>query len=152
MLLHVSRMQAPVVYIALVFFLVKIHARLVWTVYFFRSLSGRVLASAWWFFTLITISSYTANLAAFLTFERLTTPINSVDDLIRQSKIKFGVQQSGTTFDFFNVMLALMCSKVLLIMTFRIIYWYIKRLPITYTVIYLLLYQVQSDTRLKAPL
>ncbi|ESN95806.1 hypothetical protein HELRODRAFT_86325, partial [Helobdella robusta] len=32
-----------------------------------RSLSGRIVGSAWWFFTLIIISSYTANLAAFLT-------------------------------------------------------------------------------------
>ncbi|WAR00595.1 GRIA2-like protein, partial [Mya arenaria] len=67
-----------------------------------RSLSGRVLASAWWFFTLITISSYTANLAAFLTFEKLTTPINSVDDLVTQSKIKYGSQGKGTTHDFFK--------------------------------------------------
>jgi ionotropic glutamate receptor len=29
----------------------------------------------WWFFTLIIISSYTANLAAFLTVERMATPI-----------------------------------------------------------------------------
>jgi hypothetical protein len=36
-----------------------------------RSASARVVASAWWFFTLILISSYTANLAAFLTVERL---------------------------------------------------------------------------------
>jgi ionotropic glutamate receptor len=35
-----------------------------------RSLSGRVVGGAWWFFSLILISSYTANLAAFLTVER----------------------------------------------------------------------------------
>ncbi|XP_060582121.1 glutamate receptor 4-like isoform X2 [Ruditapes philippinarum] len=67
-----------------------------------RSLSGRVLASAWWFFTLITISSYTANLAAFLTFEKLTTPINSVDDLVKQSNLKYGIQKSGATYQFFE--------------------------------------------------
>lgn len=70
---------------------------------FCRSLSGRVLASAWWFFTLITISSYTANLAACLTLERLVTPINSVDDLVKQSKIKYGTQEKGSTFEFFQV-------------------------------------------------
>jgi len=31
-----------------------------------RAMSGRTIASFWWFFTLIIISSYTANLAAFL--------------------------------------------------------------------------------------
>ncbi|KAL4229778.1 Glutamate receptor 2 [Mactra antiquata] len=67
-----------------------------------RSLSGRILASAWWFFTLITISSYTANLAAFLTFEKLTTPINSVDDLVKQKGIQYGIQGSGSTYQFFK--------------------------------------------------
>ena len=71
----------------------------------FRSLSGRILGSAWWFFTLIIISSYTANLAAFLTFEKLTTPIDSADDLPKQTKIKYGCQKSGTTKEFFEVSL-----------------------------------------------
>ena len=36
---------------------------------FFRAISTRMVAGIWWFFTLIMISSYTANLAAFLTGE-----------------------------------------------------------------------------------
>ena len=36
----------------------------------------------WWFFTLIMISSYTANLAAFLTVERMESPIESAEDLV----------------------------------------------------------------------
>ncbi len=36
-----------------------------------RSISGRIVGGAWWFFSLILISSYTANLAAFLTVERM---------------------------------------------------------------------------------
>lgn len=39
----------------------------------FRSLSGRIVGGVWWFFTLIIISSYTANLAAFLTVERMVS-------------------------------------------------------------------------------
>ena len=35
--------------------------------FIFRSVSTRMVAGMWWFFTLIMISSYTANLAAFLT-------------------------------------------------------------------------------------
>lgn len=46
-----------------------------------RSLSGRIVGSVWWFFTLILISSYTANLAAFLTVERMVSPINSAEGL-----------------------------------------------------------------------
>ncbi|KAK3594279.1 hypothetical protein CHS0354_035178, partial [Potamilus streckersoni] len=69
-----------------------------------RSLSGRVLGSVWWFFTLIIVSSYTANLAAFLTFEKLTVPINSVDDLAgNKHNIKYGLQKGGTTETFFRV-------------------------------------------------
>jgi hypothetical protein len=35
--------------------------------------SGRIVGGAWWFFSLILISSYTANLAAFLTVERMVS-------------------------------------------------------------------------------
>lgn|SRR6218665_220684 len=68
-----------------------------------RSLSGRVVGSAWWFFTLIIISSYTANLAAFLTVERMLTPIQNVDDLAKQSEIMYGTLDAGSTKDFFQV-------------------------------------------------
>ena len=53
-----------------------------------RSVPGRIVGGAWWFFTLILISSYTANLAAFLTTERMSTPIKSADDLAKQRTIK----------------------------------------------------------------
>ena len=82
----------------------------------FRSLSGRTLGSAWWFFTLIIISSYTANLAAFLTFEKLTTPINSADDLPKQRKIKYGCQGEGTTKEFFEV--SIICNIGVLTLLF----------------------------------
>jgi len=48
------------------------------------------VASFWWFFTLIIISSYTANLAAFLTIERMEVPIESAQDLANQNKIRNG--------------------------------------------------------------
>ncbi|WAQ98647.1 GRIA2-like protein, partial [Mya arenaria] len=67
-----------------------------------RSYSGRIVGSAWWFFTLILISSYTANLAAFLTIERLTPPINSADELVRHPKIKYGTLSRGSSRAFFK--------------------------------------------------
>lgn len=67
-----------------------------------RSLAGRVVGSAWWFFTLIIISSYTANLAAFLTIERMLTPIKNADDLAKQSEIAYGTLDAGSTKDFFK--------------------------------------------------
>ncbi|XP_033743404.1 glutamate receptor-like isoform X2 [Pecten maximus] len=67
-----------------------------------KAISGRVVGSVWWFFTLIIISSYTANLAAFLTVERMNTPIESAEDLAKQTNIQYGVLNSGTTKDFFK--------------------------------------------------
>jgi hypothetical protein len=69
----------------------------------FRSVSGRIVGSVWWFFTLIIISSYTANLAAFLTVERMNSPIESAEDLAKQTKIQYGIYTGGTTADFFKV-------------------------------------------------
>ncbi|KAK7495272.1 hypothetical protein BaRGS_00013454, partial [Batillaria attramentaria] len=66
------------------------------------SISGRVVGAAWWFFTLIIISSYTANLAAFLTIERMDMPINSPDDLVKQREIRYGTVENGSTQTFFK--------------------------------------------------
>ncbi|TKR67521.1 hypothetical protein L596_023665 [Steinernema carpocapsae] len=67
-----------------------------------RSISGRIASSAWWFFTMIIVSSYTANLAAFLTLEKMQAPIESVEDLAKQTKIKYGIQGGGSTSQFFK--------------------------------------------------
>uniref|UniRef100_A0A8C4N456 Glutamate receptor n=1 Tax=Eptatretus burgeri TaxID=7764 RepID=A0A8C4N456_EPTBU len=67
-----------------------------------RSLSGRIVGGVWWFFTLIIISSYTANLAAFLTVERMVSPIEGAEDLAKQTEIAYGTVQSGSTKDFFR--------------------------------------------------
>ncbi|XP_023227618.1 glutamate receptor ionotropic, kainate 2-like isoform X2 [Centruroides sculpturatus] len=48
------------------------------------------------------ISSYTANLAAFLTAERMKSPIESAEDLANQGKIKYGCVESGSTRSFFK--------------------------------------------------
>ncbi|KAG1652211.1 Glutamate receptor ionotropic, kainate 2 [Nymphon striatum] len=64
--------------------------------------STRMVAGTWWFFTLIMISSYTANLAAFLTVQRMVSPIESAEDLARQTKIKYGCYYGGSTMSFFK--------------------------------------------------
>lgn len=68
-----------------------------------KALSTRIVGGIWWFFTLIIISSYTANLAAFLTVERMESPIDSADDLAKQTKIEYGVIEDGATMNFFKV-------------------------------------------------
>ena len=67
-----------------------------------KAISTRMVAGMWWFFTLIMISSYTANLAAFLTVERMESPIESAEDLAKQTKIKYGCLESGSTRAFFR--------------------------------------------------
>ena len=39
--------------------------------YFPKSMAGRLVGCAWWFFSLIIVSAYTSNMAAFLTVERM---------------------------------------------------------------------------------
>ncbi|RUS81760.1 hypothetical protein EGW08_010452 [Elysia chlorotica] len=67
-----------------------------------RSIAGRIIGGVWWFFVLIIISSYTANLAAFLTIERMIQPLESADDLAHQTDIAYGMLETGTTRVFFE--------------------------------------------------
>ncbi|XP_058825661.1 glutamate receptor ionotropic, kainate 2-like [Topomyia yanbarensis] len=67
-----------------------------------KAVSTRVVTGMWWFFALIMLSSYTANLAAFLTMERMDATIESAEDLAKQSKIKYGAVLGGSTLSFFR--------------------------------------------------
>ncbi|KAF8784441.1 glutamate receptor ionotropic, kainate 2-like isoform X2 [Argiope bruennichi] len=67
-----------------------------------RAMSTRTIAGIWYFFTLIMISSYTANLAAFLTVEKVIYPVENAEDLAKQTKIKYGCLGSGSTKAFFK--------------------------------------------------
>ncbi|XP_031780327.1 glutamate receptor ionotropic, kainate 2 isoform X2 [Nasonia vitripennis] len=67
-----------------------------------KATSTRIVGGIWWFFTLIIISSYTANLAAFLTVERMITPIENAADLAEQTDIPYGTLEGGSTMTFFR--------------------------------------------------
>ena len=56
-------------------------------------------------FILLMVSSYTANLAAFLTVDKMVTPIKSAEDLANQEKVKYGTFGSGITLQFLKVTL-----------------------------------------------
>ncbi|XP_014297240.1 glutamate receptor ionotropic, kainate 2 isoform X2 [Microplitis demolitor] len=65
--------------------------------------STRILATAWWFFCMLMTTSYTANLAAFLTIETIVRPIKSAEDLANlNGKIPYGAKRDGATFKFFQ--------------------------------------------------
>ena len=67
-------------------------------------LSGRMLAVSWWLFGFLIVSTYTANLAAFLTVSRLDTSISSLDDLAKQSDIKYSAIQDTASQEYFKRM------------------------------------------------
>lgn len=66
-------------------------------------ISTRTMAGAWWFFCLIMVSSYTANLAAFLTVETTVTQFDNVEELVKKKTIKYGAKEGGATLKFFEV-------------------------------------------------
>ncbi|XP_076458853.1 ionotropic receptor 25a-like [Babylonia areolata] len=69
-----------------------------------RTLSSRILVAGFWFFCSIIMANYTANLAAFLTTSRLTTPINSLQDLASQSEVRYSVVRGSVPMDYFQRM------------------------------------------------
>ena len=64
-----------------------------------NSLSSKIISASWWMFVLLMVSSYTANLAAFLTVSNIDKTINSVEDLISQSVFKYGTYKNGFNVD-----------------------------------------------------
>ncbi|XP_029165094.1 glutamate receptor ionotropic, kainate 2-like isoform X2 [Nylanderia fulva] len=66
-------------------------------------ISTRMMAGCWWFFCLIMVSSYTANLAAFLTVETVVSPFDNVEELAKKKgAIKYGAKRKGSTLFFFR--------------------------------------------------
>ena len=64
--------------------------------------AGRIVASFWWFFGLIIITSYTANLTAFLTVKNINPPITNVAALATQTKVRFGTVKNSGVENFFK--------------------------------------------------
>ena len=46
---------------------------------------GRILTGCYWFCILVWVSTYTANLAAFLTVKNAAEPINNLNDILKTS-------------------------------------------------------------------
>ncbi|XP_072382959.1 glutamate receptor ionotropic, kainate 2-like [Diabrotica undecimpunctata] len=65
-----------------------------------KSISTRMIAGMWWFFTLLMVSSYTANLAAFLTTEKPDPHFNNLHELVENAEVKkitIGAKAGGAT-------------------------------------------------------
>ena len=66
-------------------------------------MSGRTLTVFWCTFTIIMTSTYTANLAAFLTVSITEIPIRNLDDLVAQSEIKPIIKKGTNLISLFSV-------------------------------------------------
>ena len=62
---------------------------------------GRILAGCYWFFILVWVSTYTANLAAFFTVKNTQQGIKNLEDVLRSS-YKIGIRDKSSTRDFFE--------------------------------------------------
>ncbi|XP_030749785.1 glutamate receptor ionotropic, kainate 2-like [Sitophilus oryzae] len=65
----------------------------------------RLVSGVWWFFVLIMVSSYTANLASFLVSEshvELFTDVKSLLEKADKHNIRYGAKAKGATLDFFE--------------------------------------------------
>ncbi|XP_033891035.1 glutamate receptor ionotropic, delta-2-like [Acipenser ruthenus] len=65
----------------------------------YTTLAARMMMGVWWLFALIVISSYTANLAAFLTITRIGNSIQSLQDLSKQTDIPYGTVLDSAVYD-----------------------------------------------------
>ncbi|KAI9529442.1 Glutamate receptor ionotropic, delta-1 [Dissostichus eleginoides] len=66
------------------------------------SVALRIVMGSWWLFTLIVCSSYTANLAAYLTVSRMDHAIRSFQDLARQMEVDYGTVRDSAVYDYFR--------------------------------------------------
>ncbi|KRX18385.1 putative glutamate receptor [Trichinella nelsoni] len=66
-----------------------------------RNLSGRLIAVTWWLFGFIVLASYTANLAAFFTVSHSDFSIKTIEDLGKQTKLKYTIVNNSFTERYF---------------------------------------------------
>ncbi|CAK9815491.1 Ionotropic receptor 25a [Anthophora quadrimaculata] len=69
-----------------------------------KALSSRTLVAAYWLFVVLMLATFTANLAAFLTVERMQSPVQSLEQLARQSRINYTVLANSSVYQYFQNM------------------------------------------------
>lgn len=66
--------------------------------------STRIFVSFYWIFLYLMIATFTANLAAFLTFKKLEQSVLNMEDLSVQKKLEYSVVNDSIAFNFFKNM------------------------------------------------
>ena len=69
----------------------------------FSSLSSRIVITSWWLFVLVLVNCYTANLAAYLTINKIDSTIRSAEDLVSQDRLRFGAVKEGSSYNTLKV-------------------------------------------------
>ncbi|CAG4929986.1 unnamed protein product [Colias eurytheme] len=67
-----------------------------------KAIGSRWVCAMWWFFAVIICQTYIAQLSASMTSALEYEPINSVEDLAKQTKVLYGAIHGGSTLDFFK--------------------------------------------------
>ena len=84
------------------------------------SMAGRVLVAGWFFFCLVIVATYTANLAAFLTVKNFEDTVQSLDDLAQQTDTVYGTVKDTSVSDFFKTSPLDLHQRM---------YWYMSHTP-----------------------
>ncbi len=65
--------------------------------------SSRLLLSCYWITTVTLAAVFTGNLVAFMTIQKPTIPIKSLEDLVEHPEYRAGVYARGSTEEYFKV-------------------------------------------------
>lgn len=68
------------------------------------SISGRVLVAVYWLFVVLILATFSANLSALLTVERMESQINSLDDMAKASNFNYTTLASSSMYQYFENM------------------------------------------------